>query len=90
MTDTTVPARRQADGQHSLSNTTAMAYGLAGGGGVVLWGVGCLQAGHLIVPSNEVLMFLTASLAPVGHALGRVVLYQLGRWSGPANDNTGG
>lgn len=88
MTDTVspvAPLRRQADTQTSIASTTAIALGTSGGAGIVLWVIDCLAAEKLIIPDREVCMFLAACLAPIVHAVGRIILYHLGRFDGPNN-----
>lgn len=84
MADQAVPARRQADNQFSLSNTTAVSFGAAGGGGVILWVIGCVKAGHLVTPDDSVALFLAACCAPIVHAVGRVILFHLNKLGGAA------
>lgn len=85
MADTTspvAPLRRQADTQTSIASTTAIALGTSGGAGIVLWVIDCLAADKLIIPDREVCMFLAACLAPIVHAVGRIVLFHLNKLGG--------
>lgn len=62
----------------SVTNTTAISMGTAGGASVILWIFASISAGHLLTPDQNTAMIMAGLLAPIVHSGVKAITRLLG------------